>query len=96
MAILLTAVLFAAFHLEPAGLPTYLLLGIWLSWLRFASASLWLPILAHGTNNLLALIQANVLEEAFWKAHALTLVPMGLFLALAGGYGAWRLLRSAR
>jgi len=90
--LLVTAALFAAFHLEPAGLPTYLLLGVWLSWLRLASASLWLPILAHGTNNLLALIQVNVLGEAFWRAHTLTLLPLGLVLALVGAFSAWRLL----
>lgn len=92
-AILVTAALFAAFHLEPAGLPTYLLLGAWLGWLRFASASLWLPILAHGTNNLLALIQVNVLGEAIWQAHLQTLLPLGIVMAAAGGFGAWRLLR---
>lgn len=84
-AIALTALLFAAFHLEPAGLPTYLILGAWLGWLRYAGASLWLPILAHGTNNLLALIQANVLGEAYWTAHVTTMLPLGLFLACAGG-----------
>ncbi len=90
--ILVTAALFAAFHLEPAGLPTYLLLGAWLSWLRFASASLWLPIVAHGTNNLLALIQANVLGEAFWREHTLTFLPLGLVMAFVGAFASWRLL----
>jgi membrane protease YdiL (CAAX protease family) len=92
-AILMTAVLFAAFHLEPAGLPTYLLLGVWLSWLRYAGATLWLPILAHGTNNLLALIQANVLQETFWMAHAAIILPLGLALAVGGGVWTWRTLR---
>ncbi len=91
-AIVMTAVLFAAFHLEPAGLPTYLLLGVWLSWLRFATASLWLPILAHGTNNLLALIQANWLGEAFWLANAALFIPAGALLALGGGYWFWHMV----
>lgn len=91
-AILVTAALFTAFHLEPAGLPTYLLLGVWLGWLRFASASLWLPILAHGTNNLLALIQVNVLGEAVWIANAALFIPGGVLLTLGGGYCFWRLV----
>lgn len=89
-AIGLSALLFAAFHLEPAGLPTYLLLGAWLGWLRYAGASLWLPIVAHGANNLLALIQVNVLGESYWTAHAATMLPLGLVLMLVGGAGAWR------
>jgi membrane protease YdiL (CAAX protease family) len=92
-AILMTAVLFAAFHLEPAGLPTYLILGIWLSWLRMRGATLWLPILAHATNNLLALIQANVLQETFWMAHAAAILPLGLALAVGGGVWTARILR---
>ncbi|MNR82175.1 CAAX amino terminal protease self- immunity [compost metagenome] len=92
-AIALTALLFAAFHLEPAGLPTYLILGAWLGWLRYVGHSLWLPILAHGTNNLLALIQANVLGEAYWTAHVTTMLPLGLFLAFVGGLGLRHSLR---
>lgn len=92
-AIAMTAVLFAAFHLEPAGLPTYLLLGIWLSWLRMRGATLWLPILAHATNNLLALIQANALQETFWMAHAALILPLGLVLAVGGGVSARKLLK---
>lgn len=95
LAILATAVLFALFHLEPAGLPTYLTLGLWLSWLRMASGALWLPVLAHATNNLLALVQANVLGEAFWRDHALLLLPLALVLLAAGGVATWRGLKAA-
>lgn len=91
-AIGLSALLFAAFHLEPAGLPTYLLLGLWLGWLRYAGASLWLPIVAHGTNNLLALIQVNVLGEEIWRANAALFIPLGVLLALGGGFWFWRLV----
>lgn len=91
-AILISAVLFALFHLEPAGLPTYLLLGAWLGWLRYAGGSLWLPILGHATNNLLALIQVNLLGESFWLAHAFTFAPLGVLLAVGGGLGLRRML----
>lgn len=91
--IALTALLFAAFHLEPAGLPTYLLLGAWLGWLRYAGGTLWLPILAHGANNLLALIQVNVLGDAFWLAHGAIILPLSLLLMLGSGYAVWRGLR---
>jgi len=93
VAILLTALLFAAFHLEPAGLPTYLLLGAWLGWLRHAGGSLRLPILAHATNNLLALVQVNILGEAFWTANMLLILPGGLLLASVGAFHLHRMPR---
>jgi membrane protease YdiL (CAAX protease family) len=86
-AIALTALAFAAFHLEPAGLPTYLLLGAWLGWLRYTGVSLVLPILAHAANNTLALLQVNWLGETFWAAHGAVALPLGLILAIGGAYG---------
>lgn len=50
-----SALLFALVHLHPAALPAYLLLGIGLAALYDWSGSIWTPILAHATNNLLAI-----------------------------------------
>jgi hypothetical protein len=47
--------LFAAVHLHPPALPAYLLYGLCLAALYRWSGSLWTPILAHATNNSVAM-----------------------------------------
>lgn len=89
--ILLTAALFALIHLTPAGIPTYVLLSIWLSWVRERTRSLWGNILAHTTNNMIALLQANFVPETFWQAQVTWVLPLGL--ALFAGL-AWISLRT--
>jgi membrane protease YdiL (CAAX protease family) len=60
VAIMLTATCFAGFHLDLEGMPTYLLCGIWFSWLRLHFNSLWPPILAHALGNAMAIVYANM------------------------------------
>ncbi|MEB3299335.1 MAG: type II CAAX endopeptidase family protein [Candidatus Sericytochromatia bacterium] len=87
------AALFAAFHQDLYGLPSYLVLGTWLGWVAWITRSLWPGALAHMANNSMALVQANLLEDSWWTAHALALVPFGV---LTFATGAWVLLRSER
>lgn len=47
--------LFAAVHFHPAAVPAYLLLGMGLAALYHWSRSIWTPILAHATNNAIAI-----------------------------------------
>ncbi|MHA6204243.1 CPBP family intramembrane glutamic endopeptidase [Dyella soli] len=59
--IVLTAVLFACVHLPDLSflwyaLPNLTLLGLMLGWLRVRSGSIWPAVLAHGMNNLLAVV----------------------------------------
>lgn len=60
-AIVLTAVVFACVHLPDLSflwyaLPNLALLGLVLGWLRVRSGSIWPAVLAHGMNNLLAVV----------------------------------------
>ncbi|RDJ00033.1 CPBP family intramembrane metalloprotease [Dyella solisilvae] len=60
-AIVLTALLFAVVHLPDLSflwyaLPNLALLGLVLGWLRVQSGSIWPAVLAHGMNNLLAVV----------------------------------------
>jgi len=60
-AIAITAVLFACVHLPDLSflwyaLPNLALLGLVLGWLRVQSGSIWPAVLAHGANNLLAVV----------------------------------------
>jgi membrane protease YdiL (CAAX protease family) len=60
-AIVLTAIFFACVHLPDLSflwyaLPNLALLGLVLGWLRVQSGSIWPAVLAHGMNNLLAVV----------------------------------------
>jgi len=56
LAIWITAILFSAFHLQFYGFLPRLLLGVFFGYLLWWSGSLWLPVIAHFTNNALAII----------------------------------------
>ncbi len=60
-AVALTGLLFACVHLPDLGflwyaLPNLALLGLILGWLRVQSGSIWPSVIAHGMNNLLAVV----------------------------------------
>lgn len=55
VAIFLTALLFGLAHGEPWAMPEYLILGLFLGFLMEWKNTLWLPMVAHLTNNLWAL-----------------------------------------
>lgn len=86
----LTAAIFALLHMTPSGLPTYLVLGVWLSLIRHRTGSLWGNIAAHATNNTLAILQANFVPDSFWGPRAVFLVPLGVAIF---GVFAWLSLR---
>lgn len=89
--ILLTAFTFALLHLTPAGIPTYVVLGVWLSWLRYRTGSLWGNMAAHATNNVLAILQANLVSDAFWGPNLYWVLPSGgLIFALLGYLATFR------
>ena len=52
-AILLTAIIFSAIHMQFSGLLPRFILGAILGYLFYSSGSLWLSIVAHATNNAL-------------------------------------------
>jgi membrane protease YdiL (CAAX protease family) len=46
-----SSVLFGAIHLNPSGLPVYVLIGLAFAWLYRRTGSLWAPVVAHATLN---------------------------------------------
>jgi membrane protease YdiL (CAAX protease family) len=50
-----STLLFAAIHFHPPAVPAYLLMGVGLAALYHWSRSIWTPILAHATNNAIAI-----------------------------------------
>ena len=86
-----SALLFAVFHLDPWRFVMVLVLGLFLGWLRQASASLWPAILAHALNNTLSialiaagLVAADRAPGSIWTAlPAAALLLLALFLGRA-------------
>ncbi len=61
--IVLSAILFGAFHLDPFRFLPVTLLGIWLGYLAVKTNSLYVPILAHFAQNSLAILITNYAEK---------------------------------
>ena len=51
----MVAILFSAFHLQFYGFIPRMLLGAWLGYLMYFTKSIWAPVLAHFTNNLISI-----------------------------------------
>jgi membrane protease YdiL (CAAX protease family) len=92
LAIAGTAVLFALFHHDAYGMPTYLVMGAYLGYATWKFGSIWPAAAAHATNNALALLQANGYPEAWWWERVAVLLPAAVLLA---AIGVWRLVRTA-
>ena len=48
------AILFSAIHLQFYGFITRMLLGAWLGYLMYYTKAIWIPVLAHFTNNFMS------------------------------------------
>ena len=63
ISIWITAFLFSALHLQFFGFFPRFLLGALLGYMFYWSGSLWLPIIAHFTNNALALLMSFFISK---------------------------------
>ncbi len=63
LAIILTAILFSAFHLQFFGFLPRLFLGIVLGYLYYITQNLWVSITAHFFNNAFAIVAAHFFDE---------------------------------
>ena len=61
--IILTGVVFGAFHLRFSQLLPLVLLGIYMAYLSWRTGSLWVPILVHFVNNAFAVIIAEFIKD---------------------------------
>ncbi len=59
-AIWIAAILFSAFHLQFYGFIPRMLLGAYFGYLLYWSRCIWLPVLAHFTNNAIAVLGMSV------------------------------------
>jgi uncharacterized protein len=62
-AVLVSALLFSLFHLNPWQMPATFVLGVLLGWLMIRTNSILLAILGHSVNNLLVLLTITYWEQ---------------------------------
>jgi membrane protease YdiL (CAAX protease family) len=88
VAILVSGVAFAGYHMDPAHALALLPLAVWLSWLRWATNSIWPCIWAHALNNGLWVLGIRFGSDIGWLAEPMpgwfTLLSL---LALCGMMG---------
>ena len=70
LAVFLSAFIFAAIHMQFYGFLPRFLLGTALGYLYFWSGSLWLPIVAHFTNNFLSVIVEFLFRKGMIHTNA--------------------------
>lgn len=93
-AILLTALFFAMYHFNPYGLFALVALGIYFGYAAYKSGSIFIPMILHFLNNLLAILMFFILgDEEFLQAEVKDPSEIGIniilfifFLSLFVGY----------
>jgi membrane protease YdiL (CAAX protease family) len=96
-ALVISAIVFSAFHLDPIGFLGRVELGVLFGWLFLRTGSLWPGILAHAANNLIAVVLFFLQEQLESPREPTTreeLISVLLFVGL-GGLALWGLLFAA-
>jgi membrane protease YdiL (CAAX protease family) len=99
-AIVVTAVVFSVFHLDPVGFLARVELGVLFGWLVVRTGSLWPSILAHAANNLVSTVLFFTAKELSPEkqqaaAHGAELLAVLMFASL-GVVALWGLLALGR
>lgn len=97
-AVLLSAVVFSMFHLDPVGFFARVELGVLFGWLLVRTGSLWPAILAHAANNSVSMVlffAARYFEMPEQPASREQAKGI-LMLLILGGAVLWALLAAAR
>ncbi len=66
-AIVVTSILFGILHLDPFRLIPVILIGIWLGFLLYKTNSLFIPIVAHISNNITSLVISHLEDSKIIK-----------------------------
>lgn len=85
VAVVVTAVIFSAVHMDPSGFLTRTVMGVILGVLLVVSRSLWVPIAFHFANNALVVVTLSMVDD---PAAALAATPempdaVSIFFSLA-------------
>lgn len=82
VAVVMSALLFSLFHLNPWQMPATFLLGLLLGWLMLRTNSIFVAILGHSINNALVLLVVNYGEKI--QSNAIFLQEPPKFLTFSG------------
>lgn len=88
LAVLITAILFSAFHFQFFSFLPRFVLGIILGYLMFYGRSIWYPILAHFANNAMGVIyyyfnSRGSADDMLEEIGTSTLIPVAAVISLA-------------
>ena len=88
MAILITALLFSAFHFQFFSFLPRFVLGLILGYLMYYGQSIWYPILAHFVNNAMGVIyyyfnSRGSADDMLEEIGTSTLIPVAAVISLA-------------
>ncbi len=96
-AIVISAITFSFFHMDPHHIAGVLPLGFYLAWLGARTGSTFVPILAHTVNNSVALIAGKIeiaqIGEGTETPIPLWVLPIGWAIAAGCVYGIWRVTK---
>lgn len=81
VAVFMSALLFALFHLNPWQFPATFILGLVLGWILLRTNSIFLAILGHSINNLLVLLSITYWAEI--RTHGIYLLEKSDFYFLS-------------
>lgn len=82
VAIVITAILFSAFHLQFFGFIPRMFLGIVLGYLYYLTQNLWVSIIAHFCNNAFAVVAMHFYNQETTEGVANTQDPIGIAFVL--------------
>jgi len=71
------AILFSAIHFQFYGFITRLILGAWLGYLMYYTKTIWIPALAHFTNNILSIGMYYLFRNTPGKTDAIDAIGTG-------------------
>ena len=71
------AILFSAIHFQFYGFITRMLLGAWLGYLMYYTKTIWIPVLAHFTNNFLSVAAYYLFHNSPDKMQEMDAVGTG-------------------
>jgi membrane protease YdiL (CAAX protease family) len=95
VALVLTTVLFAMYHVDPVHIVALLPTALFLGWLRLMSGSLWPSIVAHFVNNAVAAVTTLIPAASELDAIPLPLALAGAAFTVGSGTLGWLLARRA-
>jgi membrane protease YdiL (CAAX protease family) len=86
-AILVSALLFGALHLDPVQSPLAAGLGLYLGYVAWRTGSVWPAMAAHAVNNMVAVLSAALIRGELGRG--VTLALLGAGVAVTGGVVLW-------